>query len=201
MVRVPVEMLKSLAAEARQTRSEYEAEMQILSLRIAAVRHEEEALEAAIERRQVEESATTVSFDGTTAVVTEIPASEWGHLSRTEAVLKAIDEYQSKTGGSASPGDIEAVLSKHGRNDSRDQIGGVTAYLRRTKRIHSLGRGRWAVGPAKTSGDSAGTESPEDPGSSPSRERRADDAQAGGGNDHVPGRHHGDGGNPPSLGE
>lgn len=67
---------------------------------------------------------------------------DWGDLSRADAVLAAIRKLVAIQ-ASASPGEIEAVLHAHHRDDTRVAIGAAIAYLHRTDQVKSFGRAQW----------------------------------------------------------
>jgi tyrosyl-tRNA synthetase len=165
MVRVPVDILERLVADAEEARIEKEEAQRLLTEEIAAIRQEEDALKAALHRRLAAES---MKSGATSLPPIPLPAS-WVSMSRADAVEKAIAEVVA-TADSASPSDIEQVLASHGRNDTRDEIGGATAYLRREFRIHSLGRGQWVLGAGEKSDNDI------DPAEAGSDEASPDDA-------------------------
>lgn len=72
-------------------------------------------------------------------------AAEWLYLPRTLAVERVVS-YFTDVKGFATPGDIERFLGQQGRTDSRDEVGGALAHLKRTEKIHSTGRAQWATG-------------------------------------------------------
>jgi hypothetical protein len=199
MARVPVEVLEELIADAAATRVEKEAVLRDLAAEVAELRQEEDALQAALNRRRAERAiAGGVSLNGHSEGPDEeqLAVDSWATLNRTDAVERAIAGVTLFKKW-ANPGDIEGVLKARGRNDTRDEIGGATSYLRRQGRIRSLGRGQWVVGSEKASEDTVGAVPSESVPTS--EERRTDDAEAGADYHHIPGRHNGDGGNPPSL--
>jgi hypothetical protein len=147
---VPLETLTELVADAKNARTQAEAEVQELNVKIEALRQEEDALRAVLSRRMGQEPSQ-LQPPATSGVI----YGSWADLSRTEAVYRAVGEITG-TGRPASPSEIETVLASHRRTDDRDQIGGALAYLRRDGRIHRLGRGRWGMGPEMTSEGTVG---------------------------------------------
>lgn len=198
---VTVDVLRELLSEAEAARAAAEAE-------VDALRSEESAFRAALQRRLQgpnPPAPTQPDHSPATSVVSKVEfqprGDDWSSVARTVAVEQAIADI-TVNGGYASPPEIEQCLANHGRNDNRDEIGGAIAHLNRTGRIHRVARAQWAGGsePEKTSEGTAPTV-PSEEDVPTSEERRTDDEEGSDDHDHVPRWHNGDGGNPPSLAE
>lgn len=155
---VTVGVLRELLSEAEAARAAAEAE-------VDALRSEESAFRAALQRRLQGPNPPAPTQSDQSSVSNVVSNAEfqprgddWSSVARTVAVEQAIAEI-TVNGGYASPPEIERCLVGHGRNDNRDEIGGAIAHLNRTGRIHRVARGQWAGGPEpeKTSDDTAPT--------------------------------------------
>jgi hypothetical protein len=165
---VTLEVWIDLISDTERTRRETEAQLSdaeatvtTLTQRLHELREEEKSFRSAMARRFPEAAQ---HIDEPSAQIAERPGvvESWASMPRTKAVERAIKELHA-TLPTVGPGDIEEYLKRHGRSDTRDEIGGSTARLNKVGRIHSLGRAQWVpgTGPVKTSGDVAATTPPD----------------------------------------
>ena len=91
-----------------------------------------------------ESESTTAAPESESEVEAPVVLDDWGNLSRTFVVQKAVVEIL-KSKSFASPGDIQELLAARGRNDDRDLIGAALSYLRTKGEIVNLGRAQWGI--------------------------------------------------------
>lgn len=70
------------------------------------------------------------------------PVTDWGNLSRTHVVEKAV-EVLARMNGAATPDSIQEFLQARNRDDSKDMIGAALAYLNKKTKVRSIGRAQW----------------------------------------------------------
>ncbi|WP_375488557.1 hypothetical protein [uncultured Jatrophihabitans sp.] len=146
------EALQELLQSARTERINALAELEVLEIKIREVRERAAALTIDEETlRDLHRRWFPGPDDDDHHVengnpVVAVGGDDWAAMTRSAAVERAI-MMMNASRPTVSPGDIEDFLAKAGRSDTRDEIGGVTAYLNRTGKIHSQGRGKWVYGP------------------------------------------------------
>jgi len=145
--------LTDLIADANAERKQVDDDLsdallalEILKTRQAQLREEVDAYTSTLTRRFPDAQPDLPSVDPSSFDLgVDMPVQvDWVAMPRTVAVERAIGEVTMNK-ESASPGDIQASLIGHGRNDTRDQIGGAVAHLNRTSRIANLGRAEWVL--------------------------------------------------------
>lgn len=136
------EVLRALLAETDSPLKLAEAELRSAQEKIDKIKAERYGLELALARRQGNPEPPAPTREVTDPItVTPAPhAPDWGGLARTEAALRVL----AIAGRSMHRKEILLEIHRRGRNDTLDDLSAALAYLNRTHRVVSLGKGVWA---------------------------------------------------------
>jgi hypothetical protein len=72
---------------------------------------------------------------------------DWVRLSRTDAILKALEELTDNE--AASPSGLAERLALVGRTDDAHALGAALSYLQRKGEVRNVGRGQWVLAQAE----------------------------------------------------